>query len=684
LHTAEHQPVLLVVEDLHWVDPSTLELLGLLIPQVPTARIGILGTCRPEFAMPWPQRAHITQVPLGRLLPSQITQMVLGVTGGRVLPDKVVEQVVRTSDGVPLFVEELTKAVLGADRFPGPGASDLETACLPHLSIPATLQESLMARLDRLGTAKPVAQLGATLGRQFSYTLFRAVAPWDDAELHTALARLVDAELLYQRGVPPQATYRFKHALIQEAAYQSLLRSTRRQYHQQIGEAILVQHGDDLEEWVSVLAHHFVQSSDVTKALPYLVQTGERAQRVYANAEAVQAFAQALALLDALPVTDVTQHQRLDLLQQLASLHALLGHYSESLVGYARALEGAEAQGDTKAIAQLKTRIGRVHYTMGDYEGAIACFQNALELAQHIHDRTRMAVCYQSLGDVYFSSGSLPQAIACYMSALSLSEEENNQAGVAAVCTFLSNAHNRAGNLAAGAQWGRRALALGEQLHDDRRVAWACLMLQWSYRLTGEFAEAYALLERALQLCEKVGDYRGSAWANVLYGRLRAAADKDYEGACTSMQAMVHMGTASGGFQHEVSYAFARAAEALLRLGRYREAFEYCHQGLAIALKVSNKLEYGYGYMVLAEIHASEIYNDWDKSSLYLEESFKAFREVGSQIDVGRAHLAGARIALRRQDASARQWTETAKSIFAERGAKALQKEAEELLAALA
>jgi tetratricopeptide (TPR) repeat protein len=432
-----------------------------------------------------------------------------------------------------------------------------------------------------------------------------------------------------------------------------------------------------------VLAHHFVQSGDVTKALPYLVQTGERAQRVYANAEAVRAFAQALELLDALPATDVTQHQRRALIQQLASLHALLGHYSESLAGYTRALEDAEATGDTRAIAHLETRIGRVHYTMGDYEGAIARFQRAIELAQHIHDSTRMAVCYQSLGDVYFSSGSLPQAIAYYMSALSMSEAENNQAGVAAACTFLSNAHNRAGNLEEGIQWGRRALALGEQLHDDRRVVWACLVLQWPYRLTGEFAAAYPLLERALQLCEKVGDYRGRAWANALYGRLRAAAAKDYESAFTSMNAVIHMGTESGGFQHEVSYAFARAAEALLRLGRYREAFAYCHQGLAIARKVSNKLEYGYGYMVLAELHASAVYQDWDKAAWYLEESFKAFREVGSQIDVGRAHLAGARMALLRQDGSARQWTETARTIFMERGAKALQKEAEELLATL-
>lgn len=169
------------------------------------------------------------------------------------------------------------------------------------------------------------------------------------------------------------------------------------------------------------------------------------------------------------------------------------------------------------------------------------------------------------------------------------------------------------------------------------------------------------------------------AWAQVLHGRLRAAADKDFESAFEAANALIDMGQASGGFQHEVSYAFARAAEALLRLGRYREAFAYCHKGLAISLKTSNKLEYGYAYMVLAEIHASKEYQDWDKATWYLEESLKAFRKVGAQVDVGRAHLAGVRTAQRRQDDSARQWAETARDIFAERGAKALLKEAEEL-----
>jgi predicted ATPase/class 3 adenylate cyclase len=681
---AARRPLVLTFEDVHWADETTEEFATFLLEHIAGARVLLVFTHRPEFVSTWSRKSYHSTLTLTRLSRRESREMLTALLGTDQVQEALMELVVDKSEGVPFFLEELVRSLRETGVIEERAGQWVLTTGTTAVQVPTTVHDVLMTRIDRLPEgAKRVLQIGAVIGREFPWALLQAVVGLPEPELGVHLVALIDAELVYERGLPPQVTYLFKHALTQDVAYDNLLQATRRQLHQQIGEAILVQHGDDLEEWVSVLAHHFVQSGDVTKALPYLVQTGERAQRVYANAEAVRAFAQALAILDALPATDVTQHQRLDLIQQLASLHALLGHYSESLAGYARTLEGAEAAGDTKAIAQLETRIGRVRYTMGDYEGAIACFQRALELAQHIHDGTRMAVCYQSLGDVYFSSGSMPKAIACYMSALHISEEGDNQAGVAAAYTFLSNAHNRAGNLEEGVQWGHRALALGEHLHDDRRVVWACLVLHWAYRLTGEFAEAYTWLERALQLCEKVGDYRGRAWANVLYGRLQAAAEKDFEGAFASMNAVIQMGTDSGGFQHEVSYAFARATEALLRLGRYREAFEYCQEGLAIALKVSNKLEYGYVYMVLAELHASEAYQDWDKAAWYLEESFKAFREVGSQIDVGRAHLAGARIALLRQDGSARQWTETAKTIFAERGAKALQKEAEELLAML-
>src|SRR5215470_16843929 len=240
LAEAARQPVLFIVEDLHWIDPTTLEFLTLLIDQGPTVPILTVLTCRPEFQPPWGLRAHITPMALSRLSPLQIETMVARLTGEKALPAEMLQQLLVKTDGVPLFVEELTKTVLESGLLrAAPDRYEL-AGTLPSLAIPTSLHDALMARLDRLATAKSVAQLGATLGREFPYALLRAVAQLDETALQRALGQLVQAELLYQRGVPPQATYLFKHALIQDAAYQSLLKGTRQQYHQRVAQVLEV------------------------------------------------------------------------------------------------------------------------------------------------------------------------------------------------------------------------------------------------------------------------------------------------------------------------------------------------------------------------------------------------------------------------------------------------------------
>jgi predicted ATPase len=234
LRIAAQQPVLFVMEDLHWVDPTTLEFLSLLVDQGPTACILALFTFRPDFPPPWTGRAHFTQLTVTRLPQRQAVEVIRQVAHGKVLPPEVVEQIVAKTDGVPLFVEELTKMVLESGLLQEQEDRYELTGALPPLAIPTTLHDSLMARLDRLAAVKGLAQLAATLGREFAYALLQAVSPWDEGTLRRGLSQLVKAEFLYQRSLPPQATYLFKHALIRDAAYESLLRSTRQQYHQRI------------------------------------------------------------------------------------------------------------------------------------------------------------------------------------------------------------------------------------------------------------------------------------------------------------------------------------------------------------------------------------------------------------------------------------------------------------------
>ena len=267
LALGEVQPVLLLVEDLHWCDPSSLELLGRLIEQSPTARVMLVCTARPEFASPWPARSNLTPLQLGRLTQRQARAMVAALSPGRALPEPVAELLVTRADGVPLYVEELTRTVLESGLLvEGEGRWEL-TAPLTELAIPATLHDSLVARLDRLSAPKEVAQRAAVLGREFPYALLAATAGLDEPTLRHGLARLVEAELLFERGEPPAATYTFKHALTQEAAYQSLLKRTRRDLHARVARVLVEEFPAQAAAAPEVVARHLEAAGLVDQAI---------------------------------------------------------------------------------------------------------------------------------------------------------------------------------------------------------------------------------------------------------------------------------------------------------------------------------------------------------------------------------------------------------------------------------
>jgi predicted ATPase len=281
------QPVLAVWEDLHWADPSTLELLDLLLDHVPTARLLLVLTSRPEFRPPWTSRSYMMQLTLMRLPRHQSEEMVVRVTGGKPLPAEVLAQIVAKTDGIPLFVEELVRTILEAGLVQEDAGRYVLTSPLPPLAIPATLQDALMARLDRLAVVKDVAQLGAVLGREFPYELLLAAAALDEGTLQQALAQLVGAELLYQRGLPPQATYVFKHALIQDTAYQSLLKSTRQLYHQRMAQVLTSWFPEMVERQPEVAAYHYTEAGLTNEAIDYWQRAGQQALQRSAYAEAM-------------------------------------------------------------------------------------------------------------------------------------------------------------------------------------------------------------------------------------------------------------------------------------------------------------------------------------------------------------------------------------------------------------
>jgi predicted ATPase len=313
------QPVLMVWEDVHWSDPSTRESLDLLVDRVPRLRVLMILTFRPEFTAPWIGRPHVTMLTLNRLQHRQGAEMIAYVTGGKALPKNIAEQIIDRTDGVPLFIEELTKSVVESGIVTEAGDRYALTGPMAPLAIPTSLHASLLARLDRLAPTREVAQIGAALGRSFSYELISAVAGMLQQKLDEALEQLASAELIFRRGRPPDAEYTFKQALVQDAAYSTLLRSGRQRLHGQIAASLEREFPEVVAAQPQLLAQHFAEAGLNEKAVAYWFEAGQQAVARCAMTEAVVHLSKGLELLLEQPDSPKRKEQEL-------SFQTTLGH----------------------------------------------------------------------------------------------------------------------------------------------------------------------------------------------------------------------------------------------------------------------------------------------------------------------------------------------------------------------
>ncbi|WMT72261.1 adenylate/guanylate cyclase domain-containing protein [Bradyrhizobium sp. Ash2021] len=365
---ARQQPVLIVCEDMHWADATTLELFDLAVDRVRGLPILALMTCRPEFEPPWAGLPNVSLLRLDRLDRQDTRALVEQVTVGRQLPGEMMMQIIERTDGIPLFVEELTKMVLESGLLVEDAGRYRLDSPLPPLAIPATLQDSLMARLDRLAPVKEVAQIGAAIGRDFSYTLLRCVAGRDDLTLSAALGQLEEAELLLRRGTPPESSYSFKHALVQEAAYESLLKSRRQLLHKQIGDVLRDKFPVIAEIEPEVLAYHFTEAGLSGIALEWWRKAGQQALKRSAYSEAIGHLGKAVAIADELPDEPGRIMNRLHL--QIAygrALRGSLGHSApQTVAAWTRARQLAADINDPVELAPIHSGLFNACLTHGE------------------------------------------------------------------------------------------------------------------------------------------------------------------------------------------------------------------------------------------------------------------------------------------------------------------------------
>jgi class 3 adenylate cyclase/tetratricopeptide (TPR) repeat protein len=384
LGLAETQPMLMVFEDLHWVDPTTQELLDLIVESIQDKAVLVILTFRPEYQAPWVGQSHVTMMTLSRLAQQESLELVRNIVIDAEVDAQTLDEVAAKADGVPLFVEELTRALMEG------GASNV---------IPATIQASLLARLDRLGPAKRIAQIGAVIGREFGYRLVETASEVDEASLKEQLSALTGSQLVFARGVPPNAIYTFKHALVQDAAYESLLKSRRRELHHQIGTVLEERFPGTVDTEPEILAHHYTKAGLTETAVVHWHKAGQRAIKRSANTEAISHLNKGISLLENLPNTEKRDLQELDLQMALGTPLMLTKGFAAPEVEntFNRALELCEQVGETPK--RFSALWGVSYFYAVRSPGAKPELAKQLyQLAQSEGDQTQRLVAHRVLG----------------------------------------------------------------------------------------------------------------------------------------------------------------------------------------------------------------------------------------------------------------------------------------------
>ncbi|MEH2556280.1 putative ATPase/class 3 adenylate cyclase [Bradyrhizobium algeriense] len=412
LGLATRRPVLALYEDVHWADPTSLELLDLLVDRVQGAPVLVLITFRPEFEPPWTRHAHVAALTLSRLSRRQGAAMVTRLSGGKALPPPVLDQIVAKTDGVPLFVEELTRTVLEANLLRDEGDHYALAGPLPPMAIPTTLQESLLARLDRLAPAREVAQVAAAIGREFSHELLAMTAALPESDLQAALDDLVGSGLVFRRGTPPQATYSFKHALVQDAAYATLVRAKRQRLHARIAAAIEQHFPETVQAQPELLAHHYMEAGLVEPAIDYWLRAGQTEIARSATAEAITQLSKGLELIAALP-DDATRSRR-ELELQVALGVALMAAkgWAAPEVGRAnaRARDLCERLGDTSRLFPVLYGEWVFHVVRAELEAGRTAGEDLLRRAQEQNDAAAETIGNRIVGTAELLRGELVAA----------------------------------------------------------------------------------------------------------------------------------------------------------------------------------------------------------------------------------------------------------------------------------
>ena len=590
-------PVLMIFEDAHWIDPTSLEVLSRFVDRIRTLGVLLLVTYRPEFEPPWIGRPHVAALTINSLGEREITAMIDRVTGTKSLPLNVKQDIIRRTDGVPLYVEEITKAVLEGGTQEATERAVVSISS-PILAVPASLHASLMARLDRLGSGKELAQIGACIGREFSHTLLIAIVGKPEADLRAALDRLIAAGLLFRQGVPPNASYLFKHALVQDAAYGTLLRSHRQQLHGRIATALEREFPESIEVQPEILAKHCAEARLDEKAVRYWRTAGEQAIRRASNREAIGHFRQALALNENEPSGIVRSRTELAILSQLGPALMSVHGWSAPEVGAAfeRAEELARQLESSVDLAPPLAGLWLFHTARGQFCRADGITNELFNVARTLDDPDVLLQAHHCAWPVRWFRGDFKDATVHIDAGMHLYDEVRHAkqrflylGHDPAVCALSINAILQwlLGHPTQAMQLERDAIDLARRLQHVPSLAHALWFVCQARVVRGDAAAVSDTAKELLTLSEDHGSPQTRAVALIYQGWAMGQSKDAADGIrCVEdgLTAWNRIGTRSN-----LCLSICLLAETYFAGGRHEEGIEQANLALAISSELGDR-----------------------------------------------------------------------------------------------
>jgi class 3 adenylate cyclase/tetratricopeptide (TPR) repeat protein len=631
LKGSEIRPLILAYEDLHWIDKSSEELLKYVLKSIPGARILLIFTYRPEFVHTWGARSYHSQVNLNRLSNRESLMMVSHLLRTEELDENLEEFILEKTEGVPFFIEELIKSLKDLKIIERENNRYRITKDVKEVTIPATIQDVIMARVDSLPEeTKSLLQTVSVVGRESSYDLIKRLTNLAEHELLSHLSVLKDSELLYERGIYPQSTYVFKHALTQDVAYDSLLLKRRKEIHEEIGAVIEALYPDRLEEYHELLAYHYGRSVNADKAVMYLDLANQKAAKLNAMDEAKAYFDEAMVLLDALPETEENRQRRISLLVNQGIVIMLLFKSSEYYKLLTRYEPMARDLGNPELLGAFYARLGHCEFSFGNYDQAIRTFGKATELCQATGNVEDAAYAYTFWEMSHLDRGDFERVLALKDDVLRTVEHQFNLRFHTFALSIAARAYACLGRWDEAAKEAQKSLSVAEDFSDNSLVSFAACNLSIVYAWKGDLARAVEYGELSLQKAPTPGD---NAWAQRSLGWVLCRSGETAKGIelLTTVLPILR----GGQFITSEIPLLCFLGEGYWLAGEENKAKQMFEEGLEMAERYGMRFYVGFARRLLGEM---DLKTNPSQAEIHFERSIAVLQEIKAENELALAY----------------------------------------------